>query len=298
MLELLLVLLAATLATLANPYGWGLHAQLGKIMFSSQVRDLIDEWRAPDFQAPDGRPLEVLLLLCIVLLAIARRQPSLFSLLHLVLWIYFALGAVRQVSFLGIVAAAVLADLTCDLWPGLRDRLGLGRWRDWFSEFGRRASDWAATERAARWPVWSVAASALLVLATALKMTIPAVGIGTARLSPERWPIAAVDRLNAEADGGSLFHDLNWGGYLILNARPRSVFADDRFELYGRAFLLKYQDSLAAGPSWPELQTKHEFAHVLIPPNTPLARFLRESRDWETIFEDQTALLLRRRRGK
>src|SRR5206468_2353145 len=117
---------------------------------------------------------------------------------------------------------------------------------------------------------------------------LPGLGIGLATLSTSRWPVAAVQRLAEEPNEQPLFHDLNWGGYLILNSEPRrAVFADDRFELYGREFLLEYMDALQYGRSWPKLLERYEFGHVLVGPETPLARVLRESPDWEVVFEDR-----------
>ncbi len=88
------------------------------------------------------------------------------------------------------------------------------------------------------------------------------------------------------------------GGYLILLADPpREVFADDRFELYGREFLTQYLDALQYGPAWPALLDRYHFELVLIRPDVPLARVLRESPDWEVLHADAVAILLRHRSG-
>ncbi len=290
------VLAVAVAATLANPYGWHLHTHLGKLLFTSQVRDLIDEWRSPDFQLAESRPLEVLLLLTLVLLAIARRRVDLFSLLHIVVWIHFSLSAVRQVAFAALIVTPLLAGLTPELGIALRERFAPGGWFRWIESLGARARAWTESERAAHWPVWPVAASVLLVLAISFGFRVPALGIGTARLSPVRWPIAAVERLNEEPSTGPLFHDLNWGGYLLLATDPlRPVFADDRFELYGREFLVEYLEALQNGPAWKRLLERYEFEHVLIRPDLPLARKLRESPDWEAIHADPIAVLFQKR---
>jgi hypothetical protein len=289
-----LVLVASVVATLVNPYGWKLHAHLGDLLFSSGLRDLIDEWRAPDFQAAESRPLEALLLLSIGLLAVGRRRISIFPLLHLVVWVHFGLLAVRQVAFAAVVAVPVLGELTFDLWPALRDQFGLGSRFRWVEEFGRRASEWAAIERAARWPIWTFVFGTLTVLLTALGISVPALGLGSARFSTTRWPAAAIERLNSEPTDGPLFNDLNWGGYLILHTDPpRAVFTDDRFELYGRDFLEKYLDALQYGPAWNELLERHHFELVLIRPDVPLARVLRESPAWEVLHADHVAILFR-----
>jgi hypothetical protein len=290
------VLVLSLVATLVNPYGWKLHSHLANILFSAQVRDLIDEWRAPDFQLAETRPLEILLLLSLLLLAVGRPRPNLFSLVHLIVWIHFALTSVRQVVFLGLIATPLLGSLTRGLGEAVGSLLGPGRWLKWLREVGRRADEWTSAECGMRWPVWSVAASVLLVAATVLNVSVPALGIGTARVSPERFPIDAVNRLNNESSTGPLFHDLNWGGYIMLMAYPpRAVFADDRFELYGRRFLDEYLDALNHGPSWSRLMARYEFQHVLIPPTVPLARALGESTDWEEVWQEDTAILLRRR---
>ncbi len=290
------VLVFACLATLVNPYGWKLHEHLRAILFSSHIRDLIDEWRSPDFQAADSRPLEAMLLLSLILLATGRRRLTLFSLLHLVVWLHFGLQAIRQVALAAIVAAPVLGELTPEFGASLRDqigRLGSGRWLD---SLARRANEWTAEERAARWPIWSTVISILLAAATVLRLSVPALGIGAARLSEVRWPIRAVEELNRHPGTGPVFNDLNWGGYLILQSDPpRLVFVDDRFELYGREFLVAYLDALQYGPAWHALAARHQFEFVLVRPGLPLERLLRESSDWETLHADDTAVLLHRR---
>jgi hypothetical protein len=291
-----LVLCVAVAATLLNPYGVGLHAHLGDLLFSSGVRDLIDEWRAPDFQAADARPLEMLLLLAFALFAVGATRLDYFSLLHFIVWIHFALLAVRQVAFAGIIAAPVLAELTGGVWLALRARWNVGFADRWVEELDRRAREWAAEERTARWPLWSIAISVALFGATALNVQVPALGIGTAAPSSARWPWAAMAKLNSEPPSGRLFNDLNWGGFVILNADPpREVFADDRFELYGREFIKQYLDALQYGPGWKKLLEQYDFEFALIRPDVPLARILSESSDWSILHRDGTALLLRRR---
>jgi hypothetical protein len=288
------VLVLASIATLVNPYGWTLHAHLRGILITTNIRDLIDEWRAPDFQSPDARPFELLLLWTLIFLATGWRRISWFSLIHLVVWFHFAIGAVRQVAFAAIAAVIVLAELTPDWWRALRDQFGLSGSPAWFDRLASRVDEWTVEERSAQWPVWSCAVSFLLVAATLLRMSVPALGIGMARPSESRWPIAAVAELAREPATAPLFHDLNWGGYLILHT-DRPVFIDDRFELYRRDFLVAYLDALQAGPAWSALDSRYRFQHALIRPDVPLARMLRESADWEVAYEDTTAVLLRRK---
>jgi hypothetical protein len=291
-----LLFVISALATLVNPYGSKLHGHLIDLLFSSGVRDLIDEWRAPDFQAADARPLEMILLLGIGLLAFGRRRIESFSVIHWIVWMHYALLAVRQVAFFAVIAAPVLGELTDELWPALRDRFGIGWASHWIEELGRRAREWAESERTARWPVWSVALSGALIAVTATGLKVPAFGIGMAGLSSTRWPIQAVEALNFEPSYGPVFNDLNWGGYLILKADPpRAVFADDRFELYGRRFIQDYLEALQYGPAWKALLSQYDFEFVLIRPDVPLARVLAESADWESLHRDATAVLFRRR---
>jgi hypothetical protein len=91
-----------------------------------------------------------------------------------------------------------------------------------------------------------------------------------------------------------VFHDLDWGGYLILNARPRRVFIDDRFELYGREYVLEYLDAMNSGPGWNKLLDQYGFSHVLIRPQTALAKVLKSSGQWRVIHEEPHAVIFLR----
>jgi hypothetical protein len=293
------VLAASACATLVNPYGWNLHVHLLRLLFSAGVRDLIDEWQPPDLTSAESQPLVAMLLMGLVLVILAWRRLDIFAALHLAVWTYFALAAVRQVAMAAIVFAMVLGGLACGVGGALGERFGLKALPRWLADIGSRVDDCTVGERAAGWCIWSMAFSGMVAVATALGVVIPPLGFGVARLSASRFPNDAVERLNAESGAGPLFHELEWGGYILLESDPPCrVFIDDRFELYGRSATLEYLDAIAGGPAWAALAEQHHFEYVLLRPNRPLVRILRDSERWETLHEDDVAVLLRRITGR
>jgi hypothetical protein len=287
------VTVAAAAATLLNPYGWGLHRHLWGLLVTSDVRGLIEEWQSPNFHDADVVPFELLLAIA-ALLVVFSRPVDVFGLCHLGVWTHFALGAVRQVSLMAVVAAPILGRASAGFWAGLQAALGLAGTNRWAEPVGTRLRQWAELERHQRRPVWPAAASLAAVVAVATGARIEWLGLGNAGCDPSRWPVHAAEVLDRFDPTAAIFNDLSWGGYLILQSDGRrAVFVDDRFELYGREFVTQYLRAIEGGDAWPALDAQYRFRLALVRPTSGLARRLQKE-GWIAIHADRTAVLLQR----
>lgn len=292
----------ASAATLMNPYGWRLHQQLWRLLTTSGVRDLIDEWQPPGFE-PGNAPFVLLVAItCLALGAVSwsrhrerldvadsdASRVSLFDLLQSVLWTFFAARAVRQVSFMAIVLTPIVGRASSGLWTALVKALSLRGESPSIAGLGKRLDEWAVLERQRTSIAWSLGGTGVLAL-----MTLGGVSAwGMKPVSPaaKRFPVAAMDAL-APRDCERMFHELNWGGYLIHRSAGRvPVFIDDRFELYGRDLVLEYLRAREGTEAWDRLDREWQFENVLISPASGLARRLRNDPSWTLDYEDQTAI--------
>jgi hypothetical protein len=238
------------------------------IVSNPALRVLIEEWRSPDFQRPELRPFAVLLLAGLVVFG--RWGPR-----RAELWPYALLLVV------GTAAAALDSARHLALYVLL-------------------AGPWiaAAPPLPKTAPLRLRPLPGLLFGVTGLLL----VGVGLASASAANlearearvYPRAAVDWLQEQGQAPRLFHEYDWGGYLIWRGVP--VFVDGRAEvLYEAAFLFRVQETLTAGPGWRDLILRdYPVDGVLLRPDAPLVGALR-AEGWATCWQDQVAVVLRPR---
>ncbi len=76
-------------------------------------------------------------------------------------------------------------------------------------------------------------------------LSVPVVGRDWAQLDPKRWPVELLPELrehqfeNRET-GTRIFCEYSYGGFLIQQAPGYRVFIDDRCELFGDDFLVRF----------------------------------------------------------
>jgi hypothetical protein len=229
-----LLVLACGLTAFVNPYGWRLPAEWLSVLGQKQLTGILREHAPLDPTRTEG---VLALLLAAVYLAVlvavcARRRPRVTWLLPLV-WLYLGCSHVRHASLFGLAAGLAVADM-----------LPLTSWAERVVRRGGDLFSAARGEAARRWGVPGLVLPAALVLgALALKTSgaaVPIVGAGWARFDGLICPREQAELLKAYPDGTPVFNELDFGGCLIYFAPNVRVFADDRAELYGEAFLLAY----------------------------------------------------------
>lgn len=255
------------LAPLINPYGFGLYQHVGHLLFSSGVTELIDEYQPLPFGAGKARVAEWVILALIALPTFTKSRLSRYDLAHVLVWLHFALGAIRHAPLFALMVAPGLAHLLDGLPLASR----------------QAARKWTA------WSAWSWAAGAGVVIAVVL-------GAPLGHLDPDTWPLNAVAVLNRQPHNTRLFHEQDWGGMIEDRCRPaRRAFLDDRFELFGKDRILEYVDALHGGPGWDKLRDRERFDLVWVRPDRGLARRLTEDPGWEVIHRDAVSVLFRRK---
>jgi hypothetical protein len=253
-------------AALVNPYGFGLYQHVGRLLISSGVTELIDEYQPIPFGKPTTRGVELIVLGLISVPTFSKGRMTRYELTHALVWLHFSLSSVRNLPLFALAVA-----------PGLARMLD-----PWLEREG--TLDKAESRRAGR-SAWPAIATVGLSLAAMLGVTIG--GFDRAK-----WPFSALTALDGMPGGARLFHEQDWGGLIEAECRPtRRSFIDDRFELFGREMVLRYVNALEGGPDWERLRDEHGIELVWLRPDRGLVRRLETDGRWRVRFRDDVSIL-------
>jgi hypothetical protein len=268
-------------AALLNPFHVRALAFPLEVSADRAAKDFIVEWSSPAFQHMELRMFESLLLLLLAGWAVVGRRARLADVALVVASVYLALDATRNIPLFFILLTPLAGRLLTDL--------------------GRMARRWARELGGLGQPrVWATAALAALVAAAWVRplpgqlapTLIPRAGIASV------FPTGAVEFLRKNPLPGPLFNDYGWGGYLIFHLYPQyRVFMDGRIAVFSREVREDFVSINNAQAGWQEALDRRRIGLVLIRNGTALASLLREARDWEVAYQDQQAIVFRRRPG-
>jgi hypothetical protein len=107
------------------------------------------------------------------------------------------------------------------------------------------------------------------------------------------YPTAALDAVRSTS--GVLWHEYDWGGYLIWRAPERPVFVDGRLFPFLPEVLADWREAVELGPRWKQVLDRYKVDQVLLRPDRALVSALREQ-GWRVVTEDARAVLLERPR--
>lgn len=91
-----------------------------------------------------------------------------------------------------------------------------------------------------------------------------------------------------------MFNYLNWGGYITFHLYPEQLaFVDSVADVTGEV-TMEYETVIDLLPGWDDVLQNYDIQWVIIPSDTPLADTLIEKNQWKVLYEDETAILLRK----
>lgn len=270
-LKLLLVLnLSAFLMTFVNPYGAGLWRTVLNDAASSKIKNQIMEWASPNFRSELGIILLFYLLALVVLFYLGKMRIHPTRLLILLTFSFFALAAVRHLSFLALVATPLLAESLA-----------------------------AAPGKKVYFPYKNLALVLFLTLFTLgwAWQTLPQTYRDSRNVknlaAAGNYPYEAVEYLKKHPPE-RMFNDYGWGGYLIWQLPQNKTFIDGRmpgWKKEGREILDDYDKIINLKKDFEENLTFWDIKTVLISTDSPLAQYLKIHPQWEKRYEDQVAVI-------
>lgn len=287
------VLAACGLTCVVNPFGVEMPWTWLEIMDSPILPQIIVEHSPLRPDSPEG--MMVLLFGAVYVLALVglgKQWPRVTWLVPLV-WLVLTVMRIRHAPLFSLTALIALADL----FPQTR-------WAQWLARSG---SDWYRPVQVDSKAAWHWRASAVpalvVILAIALQwfgVEVPVVGRGWAKLDERSWPVELLPELQAHEYDGSrrIFNEYAYGGFLIYYTPGYEVFVDDRCELYGDRWLLRYvqAETQDTGVTLDEMQRRHgTFDLALTATGSGYDAYFHGSSDWQPLKQTSTATLYRRK---
>jgi hypothetical protein len=135
-----------------------------------------------------------------------------------------------------------------------------------------------------------------LVPTTAVLVGVTCLVKATVDYTPPQTPVAAVEKIK-ELQLHRILNEYSFGGYLIYQNIP--TFVDSRAELYGAAFLTRFQRAVTLGDveDFASLLREYQIDATLLSPSSQAIGLLDRMGDWERIYADQVAVVHRYRGG-
>ncbi len=283
----------SAIAALATPYGFKLYGHLWRYLTDAKLLAVIQEFQSPNFHAPDGKLIEILLLFGAIAAVNALRQRRFVETGLLILWGHLTLQSQRHVTLAVATLAPIIAEQLSRLIAELVDRAAQGAetrakavraMRGWYRE----------TMEINRQLTGAFVYAAVLIFIVLLPASGWADKLQLSRFNPNRFPVAAADFILQTKPDGKLFASDQFGGYLIYRLYPQfKVFVDGRSDFYRQGPALDDFDQIAlVKPQWSELLDKYDVRWMALRRDEPLALIAMMSGRWQSVYQDSVAQIL------
>lgn len=260
-----------------NPNGVKLYSYPLATLRSPAMQTYIAEWASPNFHRAEYWPFLFIFLGLLVLIFWNRHSVRVRDLLLIMVSLALALRSVRLIPIFVLITVPTLARLIVR----------------WIQE--RRVEHPHRTRLPAtvRYALNAIIGLSFLTF-VALK-TVDVIG-QQPEAEKRDFPLRAVSFLEVNPIPGNLLNHYDWGGYLIWKLYPsKRVFIDGRADVYGEKFLRQFADTFQFKDDWRQDLERWQIECALVPPNSALAVGLEQTPDWQMIYEDNQAVILRRR---
>lgn len=254
---------ASVLATLLNPYIFGIYGVVWQYATQTKVFDYIIELQALDFRRVKDY-VELFLAMAAALALGYRRQFRPLFVILLVSFTIAAFRAERDAWFLVAVALTILAIAFRQQRP----------------------------EPALQWFKAVTAVGTALFIAAAILFSDAYDENQLRNQRDQIFPAQACDFLQAQHFSGPLFSTLDWGGYLIWKLPQMQVAIDGRTNLYGDDLLSSMADTWDGKPAWLANQQLAEARVILAPKIEPLTFILSNLPKYKIVYEDDLSIIL------
>src|SRR5579862_673066 len=261
-----------------NPNGIELYSYPIATLRSSAMQTYIAEWASPNFHRAEYWPFLSIFIGLLALILWARFDLRTRDLLLLIVSLTAALRSIRLIPIFVLIAVPIAARL-------IDRRIQENR----VERHGRTRVP-AAT---------GYALNGLLGLSFLLFVVFHTIHIigRQPKAEAQDFPLRAVSFLHTNEFQGNIFNHYDWGGYLIWKLYPSRVFIDGRADVYGEEFLSQYASTYQFKNDWRQILDRWQIESVLVPPNSALAAGLAQNSDWQAVYEDNQAVVLRRKKS-
>jgi hypothetical protein len=279
--------------TFVTPYGYKLHVHVYQYLSNGFLMDSINEFRSPNFHAAGYGYFELIILLSVIGVALARSGATSTDVLLLLFSIHAGLYAARNIPISAILIAMCMGPLTASAIAPSPCQIGYPKWISSLLDAIHDISTSMARMEA------QFRGHALVVVAIFASVAIAANGgrvlstqVLAAHFNEKVFPIKASEFIAARGIHDHLFNPDDWSGYLIYKLYPGTrLFFDDRHDFYGEAFIHDYTKASFGTWQWRQPLERYGVKWVLTPANSPLASILKQSAEWRVDYDDGLAII-------
>ena len=261
---LLLVLLACSVATLLTPYHYLLYKQVLDYITQTGAFFNIAEMHPMFFRSPDSW-LVLLLTLTSAFILGWRRSWLPFPMLLFLMSTILAFRARRDSWVLALTAIWIVGDSVRALCQ-------------------RRFPAFTNGQIAAS--VIGVA-GILFIFSIARQISGPTLQA----IIGAKFPVRAVDYVNANQLPGPLFNDIDWGGFFIWSLPRLRVVIDGRTNVHGDERLERSLNSWQGGPGWDSDPDLVRAKLVIADKRRALTSLLRVLPGYKIVYEDNMSVV-------
>lgn len=272
--QLLVVFLVCFLIVPLNPNGIEMWGYPFRTVGIGVLSDFIAEWQSPDFQQIFMHPFIWLLLAALTAFGLAGRRADFTDLTLVAVFTYLSLLAVRNIPLFALVTAPIIVRYGSE---------ALVQWRGKVS-----------TPTRPGFPLLNCFLLSLILLLALIRVSQPMFADINEQEQAQTLPAGAIAYLQENQPPGPLYNFYNWGGYLIWQAPDYPTFVDGRTDLYDDDFIRNYLAIYFASPAWEGQLDQFGINLVLVEPLSPLAQQLATRPGWQTLYQDDVAILFAR----
>ncbi len=256
------------LVTAMNPYGLRIYEEIFRTVRDRYPATIVTEWLPTSLASHSGEGFFLTATALLILYLLRFLRLSFCDVLLLAVFFCFGLSATRHTIFFILLAIHFMLRAAPKLQPLVVKEIRL--------------------------VTISVTALAI-VLTVGFLASQRYPGSAVINQSARMYPVAALDTLAGSEVGKRLFHNVEWGGYLVLHNPANQTFIDGRMTQWiinGESFLSRYVQTKDAKPGWTETLERYGINMVMLRPQEPLSKALRSLQDtWELIYEDEIAVV-------
>ena len=299
LIYLWIIILLCFAAPLVNPYGLKLPATWLGIMGSSAISQLIQEHASVVTLIHYGEPssyVTICIMLVIglfyaALLAGIDRKDQRITWYVPLIWFCLSLSRIRHAPLFAMLAVVGIAEMfPYSRWVNSLGEKGLVTFR--LKDVAHKMN----IRSASRYLIPAVI-TGIALIAFHGSAQMPSTAQKWVKLDPAHWPVEILPELQAieksRPPGTPIFNDMLFGGFLIYHTPGLSVFMDDRCELYGDKFMVKY---IKADRSDYEAWEKfYRFDLALLSNNSDYKKYFEGNPNWRAVKRSSAAVLYQKR---
>jgi len=278
----------AFIASLLNPSGFGLWTGILSHLGNKYLADITYEFQSPNFHEISFWPFMILIGMLVVVIGMTKKPRKFGLLFCTAVWLLMGLYSARHIPLFGIVAAPLLAGGLDEIFENIplknkfMTRLGV---------INTRVREIDSQLKGVFWVVLSIV---IAVVGLGLGLRFDAEGQGYV-FDPEEFPVEAVDWIEENPQEGKMFNEFLWGGYLQYRLWPeKQVFIDSKADFYGEDFIRIYLQVVNLEEDWETVLDKYQLEWVILQKNSKAAKAIEDDLGWYLVYEDTTALILRK----